>query len=192
MELTRRDALAVLAGAGILGGGGAAALARDGFGEGGGGEGESESDTESDADPNESDRLVGALVVTARAVYPNAVENTGPFVETYAATKLDSRPAFRTSAVETLDALDAEARITFDTAFGDLKPTEAETVLRRVGADTAEPGPEGTTAERVRYYFVNEVLYALYTSPTGGELVGIENPQGHPGGADSYRRGPDR
>jgi hypothetical protein len=42
----------------------------------------------------------------------------------------------------------------------------------------------------VRYYVVNELLYALYTSPTGGELVGIENPQGHPGGHESYQHEP--
>jgi hypothetical protein len=190
MELTRRDALAALAGAGILGGGGAAALARDGFGERD--DAEVDPGTESDADPEETERIVRALVGTARAVYPSAVENTGPFVETYGTTKLDSRPDFRENALETLDAIDAEARITFDAAFAALEPTEAETVLGRVGADTAEPDPGGTTAEQVRYYFVNEVLFALYTSPTGGELVGIENPQGHPGGTDSYRRGPNR
>jgi len=205
MELTRRDALAALAGAGILGGSGAAALARDGFSENedhGEGDTPGESDapserdapeTDSDADRGETERtVVEGLVVTARAVYPGAVENTGAFVETYAGTKLDSRPEFRDGAVDTLDGLDAEARITFDARFGELGPTAADTVLRRVGADTAEPDPGGTTAERVRYYFVNEVLYALYTSPTGGKLVGIENPQGHPGGTDSYRRGPDR
>jgi hypothetical protein len=42
----------------------------------------------------------------------------------------------------------------------------------------------------VRYYVVNELLLALYASPTGGELVGIENPQGHPGGTASYQQGP--
>jgi hypothetical protein len=60
-----------------------------------------------------------------------------------------------------------------------------------LGVRTAEPDPDGTDVERVRYYVVNELLFALYSSPTGGELVGLENPQGHPGGIDSYRRGPD-
>jgi len=192
MELTRRDALAALAGAGVLGGGGAAALTRDGFSEDGDHSERENAETDGDAAREEIERVVPALVVTARAVYPSAVENTGAFVETYAGTKLDSRPAFGERAAEALDGLDAEARITFDAAFAALDPTEAETVLRRAGADTAEPDPEGTTAEQVRYYFVNEVLFALYTSPTGGELVGIENPQGHPGGTDSYQRGPNR
>ncbi|MEF8852773.1 MAG: gluconate 2-dehydrogenase subunit 3 family protein [Haloarculaceae archaeon] len=188
MQLTRRDALAVLAGAGIVAGGGAAALARDGFrDDAGGGSGGGEERGEGDVDA-----LVGALVGTARAVYPSEVGNVGAFVETYAATKLERRPEFREGVTETLADLDAEARITFESAFGDLDPVETETVLRRTGAATAEPDPDGTAAERVRYYFVNEVVYALYTSPTGGELVGVENPQGHPGGTDSYRRGPDR
>ena len=186
MELTRRDAMAALVGAGVLGGGGAAALARDRFAD-------DERDTAKATNAEEGvdrDRVVAALVVTARAVYPSPVENVGEFVETYAATKLDRRPALAEGALEVLDALDAEAQITFESRFADLDPAEAETVLRRVGAETAEPVPDGTTAERIRYYVVNEVLYALYTSPTGGELVGIENPQGHPGGTDSYQRGP--
>jgi hypothetical protein len=193
MKLTRRDALAALAGAGILGGAGAAALARDGFQrEATAGDGAGPPPSTDGADEGDTDALVAALVQTARAVYPSEVENTEAFVETYAATKLDRRPDFRAGADSVLSALEAEAEITFDSRFADLEPATTETVLRRVGAETAEPVPDGTTAEQVRYYFVNEVLYALYTSPTGGELVGIENPQGHPGGTDSYQRGPNR
>jgi hypothetical protein len=59
-----------------------------------------------------------------------------------------------------------------------------------MGVHTADEDPDGTTAERIRFYVVNELLFALYASPAGGRLVGIENPQGHPGGAESYRRGP--
>jgi hypothetical protein len=186
MELTRRDAMAALVGAGILGGGSAAALARDGFADDGG----DAVEAADEGDGVDRDRVVDALVTAARAVYPTPVENVGAFVETYAATKLDRRPEFAEGATGVVDALDAEAQITFESRFADLGPTEAETVLRRVGAETAESVPDGTAAERVRYYVVNEVLYALYTSPTGGELVGIENPQGYPGGTDSYQRGP--
>ncbi|PSQ18424.1 hypothetical protein BRC99_00075 [Halobacteriales archaeon QS_7_69_60] len=60
----------------------------------------------------------------------------------------------------------------------------------RAAVDTAAEVPDGSTAERVRYYVVNDLLMALYASPTGGELVGLENPRGHPGGTDSYQRGP--
>jgi hypothetical protein len=179
MELTRRDALAALASAGILAGGTAAALARDGF-----------ADESGPANGEGVDELVAALVATAEAVYPSAVENTRPFVESYASTKLAERPDFRAGAAETLGDLDAEAEITFEQRYAALSAVDSETVLRRVGAAAADPVADGTAAERVRYYFVNEVLYALFTSPTGGELVGIENPQGHPGGTDTYQRGP--
>ena len=184
MELTRRDALAVLTSAGVVGGGAAAALARDGFAEG------RDSTAPGDGGGGDATAVVDAQVATARVVYPSVVENVGAFVESYAGTKLAERPAFREGAVEALADLDAQSTISFDTRFAGLDPGECDVVLRRVGADTAEPDPEGTAAERVRYYFVNEVLYALYASPTGGELVGIENPQGHPGGTDSYQRGP--
>jgi len=189
MKLTRRDAMAALVGAGVLGGASAAALARDGFR---GQEGREGGTRDGSPAGEDAEAVIAALVGTARAVYPSEVENAAAFVETYAATKLDRRPEFRAGAADALSDLDAEAHITFDARFAALDPVESETVLRRTGAETAEPDPGGTTAERVRYYFVNEVLYALYASPTGAELVGIENPQGHPGGTDSYRRGPDR
>lgn len=182
MELTRRDALAALVGAGILAGGAGATLARDGFDDG---------SASADAD-GESAAVLSALVGTARVVYPSAVENVAAFVESYGATKLDARPDYRSGAVETLGVLEGESEITFDAGYADLSAADREVVLERVGARTAEPNPDGSGAERVRYYFVNEVLYALYASPTGGKLVGIENPQGHPGGTASYQRGPRR
>jgi hypothetical protein len=178
MELTRRDALAALTSAGILAGGTAAVLARDGFDDG------------DESRETEDDDLVTALVATAEAVYPSAVENVAPFVESYASTKLDARPDFRAGVADTLGDLNAEAEISFDARFAALDPVDREAVLRQVGAGTADPNPDGTADQRVRYYFVNEVLYALFTSPTGGELVGIENPQGYPGGTDTYQRGP--
>ncbi|MFB6150532.1 MAG: gluconate 2-dehydrogenase subunit 3 family protein [Haloarculaceae archaeon] len=194
MELTRRDALAALAGAGILGGGGAAALVRDGFAghESGGPDGRRDepSDGERPLTADDREAVLETLVGTARVVYPTPVENVREFVTTYAATKLDRRPDYARGAAAVLDDLDAQARISFDARYRDLSAGEREAVLRRVGAETAEPDPDGTTAEQVRYYLVNEVLYALYTSPTGGRLVGIENPQGYPGGTASYQRGP--
>lgn len=176
MELTRRDALAALVSAGVVAGSGAAALSRDVA-------------TDGDVEAR-TERLLDALVATAEVVYPSAVENTRAFVEAYAGTKLDRRPEFGTGAAEALTDLDAESRVTFDARFAALDADERDVALHRVGARTADPDPDGTAAERVRYYLVNEVLYALYASPTGGELVGIENPQGHPGGTDTYQRGP--
>jgi hypothetical protein len=42
----------------------------------------------------------------------------------------------------------------------------------------------------VRYYVVDELLYAFYASPVGGGMAGIENPPGYPGGTESYQEGP--
>jgi hypothetical protein len=60
-----------------------------------------------------------------------------------------------------------------------------------MGVDLVDPDPDGFSAERVRFYLVNELLYALYSSPTGGTLLGLENPQGYPGGSESYQQGPE-
>jgi hypothetical protein len=178
MELTRRDAIAALSGAGIVLGSGAAALARE---------------TLPDSDPNlpSTDETVEALVLTAEVVYPSDVENVREFVEAFAVGRLRERPDHRQETRTALDDLNAHARIAFEADYASLSAADRETVLTEAGVDTAEPDPGGTTAERVRYYLVNDVLYALYTSPTGGELVGIENPQGHPGGTTTYRRGPN-
>lgn len=178
MNLTRRDALAALVSAGVIAGSSAAVLSR-----------ERNVDVGRDFEGS-SVAVVEALVATALVVYPSTVENTQSFVETYAGTKLSERPAFRAAAAETVADLNAESRVFHDARFVDLAVGDRETMLRRVGAATADPDPDGILAERVRYYVVNEVLFALYASPTGGQLVGIENPQGHAGGTDSYQRGP--
>jgi hypothetical protein len=63
MELTRRDALAALMSAGVVGGGTVAVLARD------------ESDDGDCALDDESEAAREALVATAHAVYPSGIEN---------------------------------------------------------------------------------------------------------------------
>ncbi|MFC7007219.1 gluconate 2-dehydrogenase subunit 3 family protein [Halalkalicoccus salilacus] len=171
MELTRRDALVAL---GAVGAGTAAIGVRE-FG-----------DSESGGS---DERVRRTLVAAAEVVYPSELSGTAAFVETFLEGRLDreSHAAGLRDAVGELDELAAEW---YDEEFAALSPDERDRLLREVGAHTAEEAPDGTTAERVRYYVVNELLLALYSSPTGGELVGLENPQGHPGGIDSYRRGP--
>jgi hypothetical protein len=175
MELTRRDALAALSSAGIVVGSGAAAMSRD---------------WSFDGDEGGSG-LRGVYLDLAGIVYPSAVSNVEEFVTTYTWGRLANRPAYREGAREATDSLDGYARVHFDTEqFTALDQDVQMTVLDRMGVDTADPDPGGTAAQSIRYYLVNELLYALYTSPAGGRLVGIENPQGHPGGTDSYQRGP--
>jgi hypothetical protein len=172
VKLTRRDALLALASSGIVA---STALDRDEVGD----------DTEF------TDTDVDTLVSLAEVLYPSAVEPTPEFVETYvvgryrsdeqrlSGLKASLQAVRRTSRRETgrsLDALDIETR---------------DEVLRATGGDRAYPDPEGTTAQKVRYYIINDLLYALYTTPKGGELFGNPNPTGYPGGIEAYQQGPD-
>lgn len=181
MELTRRDALAALTSAGIVVGGTAATLRRDSM--------TFESETD---DLPSSEEVMETLVGVADLVYPSAVSNVPTFVETYAGTRMRERPGYRDGVRETIADLDSYTVVHFDTErFVDLSPDRQSNLFDQLGVRTTNPAPDGTITQRVRYYLVNELLYALFASPTGGKLVGIENPQGHPGGSDSYRQGPD-
>ncbi|ELZ91275.1 hypothetical protein C440_13214 [Haloferax mucosum ATCC BAA-1512] len=178
MRLTRRDALAVLAGLGITGGAlGLSTLdptAADGDGSSG------------DRDPAETD-LLATMTAAAEVVYPSQVTGVGEFVETYVTGR--SRDASRQAAMETVvSELDEIARDWHGAPFADLAADDRDDLLRELGVADSEPVPEGNVSERVRFYVVNELLYAFYASPTGGRLVGIENPIGHAGGTDSYQR----
>lgn len=179
MRLTRRDALAALAGAGIVGGGTAATLAR--------------TDRSEDAPESVFDESsVTTLVRAAEVLYPSEVDGTDAFVRTYVEGKAAERPEFRSGVAAAAATLQSYADVWENSAFGSLDVATRDDLLHRMGVHTADPVADGTDPERVRFYVVNELLYALYTSPVGGELVGIENPQGHPGGTESYQHGPGR
>ncbi|WP_226039281.1 gluconate 2-dehydrogenase subunit 3 family protein [Natrinema sp. DC36] len=180
MELTRRDAVAALAALGVGGGTLSGCAAPTGPASDG-----------SDGDPSadiDIERIRETLVAVAEVVYPSAVTGTTTFVEAF----LEGRLEDRTHATN-VDAAVAELNERAEQWFGDRFPAlshdDRDRCLREVGADTADEDPAGRPAERMRYYVVNELLLALYTSPTGGELAGIENPIGHPGGLESYQRG---
>jgi hypothetical protein len=171
MKLTRRDAVVAL---GALGVGSAAAL----------GIRESGSDTES-----AGEEIQEAFVAIAEVVYPSELSGIEEFVDSFLAGRL-SRESHGEAVGATVEQLNELASEWHGGRVSTLDPDTRDQLLRELGADTADEVPNGTTAERVRYYIVNELLLALYASPTGGELVGIENPQGHPGGTETYQRGP--
>jgi len=177
-ELTRRDAIAALATAGITGLG-ASDLSWEAL------------DARSDGTgPPLTDHHRDLLVAVATVVYPSAVEGIPAFVETYVVGRhTEDAQRFREIA-DSLDYLDEYSRQWYDDAFLDVAPEDRETVLEAMGADVVDPDPEGDAPFRFRFYVVNELLYALYSSPTGGELLGLENPQGYPGGTDSYQHPP--
>jgi len=187
MELTRRDALAALASAGVVGGGSAAVLARERR------DGTDRPTGDRDRDRNRETpdgTLPDALVATAEVVYPSEVSGVSGFVRAYSLGRFEARPDYREGVRDAVDELEEHARAWYGEGYTALDRGSREELLRSMGVHSAEEDPVGTAAERVRFYVVNELLFALYTSPAGGRLVGIENPQGHPGGTGSYRRGP--
>lgn len=134
--------------------------------------------------------VVGTMYAAAELVYPSAIETTEEFVETYVLGRpvSDRHERRREEAVRVLNR---RAQRDYVSRFASLSPTRRRDVLEALGVDRAHSNHEGTTAERIRYYVVNDLLYALFASPVGGELLGVENPPGYPGGHDAYRRGPD-
>lgn len=180
MKLTRRDAVAALAAVGAVGAGSVATRYDP-----------PRADDGADGRPPESEVSAGLLDVmdaAAAVVYPSDVEGRRAFVERYVLGRTADRASYRRGLAETAAELDAVARDWRDAPFADLSADERDGVLRGVGAATADPVPDGTISERVRFYVVNDLLFAFYSSPTGGRLVGVENPVGHPGGTRSYQR----
>ena len=177
-ELTRRDALAALASVGVATG--AAAFTWDSLGD---------APDEQPVELTDHDRdLLDAIAV---AIYPSDVRGTSEFVETYVVGRIQDNPDRLTGLIRGVRYADAYAEQQYETPYLELSADRRLTALKAMGAAVTEPDPEGSGVERLRFFVVNELLYALYTSPTGSELLGLENPQGYPGGTDSYQRGPE-
>ncbi|MFC7076530.1 gluconate 2-dehydrogenase subunit 3 family protein [Haloarcula halophila] len=189
MELSRRDAIAALSAAGVAVGGGGAVLLADDDGNGAS-TGTDDGDTQTPSGPLDEAQFE-TLTAAAEVLYPEELSGVDEFVRRFVRGRARDRPDHAAGIADAAAYLDEYARAWFDAEFAALPPQTRDQALRRMNADTLEPDPEGSDEQRVRYFVVNELLFALYASPTGGELVGIENPQGHPGGIQSYRRGPD-
>lgn len=177
LRLTRRDALAAIAAGGLVGG---SLLASElAVGERG--------DASEQAGDRFEDAEVGTLVAVATAVYPTAVSTDPSFVEAY--TRRVS-PERRAAMRDAMAALDDHTRRLRGRPFTALSPSGREAALRDLGVDRVHPRPDGTDPERIRYHLVNTLLYALFSTPRGSELVGITNPVGYPGGYESLVRPP--
>jgi hypothetical protein len=172
MELTRRDALLALAGGGLV-----ASAAVDSRGTAGDGGTVSEDDIE-------------MLVALAEVLYPSSVAVTREFVETYSLGRTAVDEAYLARMSEALEGVRTTSRLETGRAYASLDPDLRDEVLRATGADRAYADPGGTVAQRIRYYVVDELLYAFYTTPKGAEFVGSQNPVGYPGGTEAYQQRP--
>jgi hypothetical protein len=160
MKLTRRDALSALAAAGITSTAGCAGL----------------SDTNADASPMET------LVGVADVLYPSEVEPTEDFIETFMFGRITDEKAYRerlTAGIETLNGLADEE---FGSPFLGLGADERVTLFEETALRSGESVPGGNDIEQLNYHVLDELLFAFYSSPKGGELVGNPNPRGFPGG----------
>lgn len=171
-ELDRRDVLKALGAAGVTVGGGAALM-------------------EWTADEQFDDHDRRTLHAVAQTVYPSELQGIETFVDGFVSGRVEADAERADALADAVTTLDDYSREWEDSPFRELDVVTRDETLRAMGVDIADPDPVGTPRERVRYYLVNELLYGLYSSPTGGELVGLENPQGHPGGTGSYQRPPE-
>jgi hypothetical protein len=182
-ELSRRDAVVALGATGVATAG-LGALTWEALEKGGSANGDDDADGGTTATERET------LIAAAEALYPSEVTGVDEFVETYVVGRLSGRPEHEAGVRAAARAIDEYAHDWYDRPYAELDRSDRQAVFDEWGLDAADPDPEGTDRDRVRYYLINELLYAFYSSPTGGDLVGLENPQGHPGGTGSYQRGP--
>ncbi|MCU4716919.1 gluconate 2-dehydrogenase subunit 3 family protein [Halapricum hydrolyticum] len=178
-KLSRRDALVALGAAGV-GAAGLGALAWDEFGD----EPPEQRGTDDPSGQRET------IVAAAEALYPERVSGIDSFVERYVVGRVQDRPAYFDGVRTAARNLDDYARHWYDQPFAALDRGTRQAVFDDYGLADRDPDPDGTERERVRYYLINELLFAFYSSPTGGSLIGLENPPGHPGGIETYQRGP--
>lgn len=143
-----------------------------------------------DGDGPLAEETVDVLVAAAEVVYPSEATGVDEFVRTYAVGRVADDPAHREGMATAVADLNDLAHDREGEAFAALAPETRDRLLHAVGADVADPDPNGPLPARLRRFVVDDLLFAFYASPTGGELVGIENPVGYPGGTESYQRPP--
>jgi len=173
MKLSRRDALVVFAGGGLV-----ASTALD-------------SALGPERDTTITDRHVDDLVDICRILYPSSIEPSRDFVETFVVGRYRGREEHLLGLVDSLGEIRTASKRETGRSFSELPRSQQETVLRATGADRAYPDPDGAIAQQIRHYVIDDLLYAFYKTPAGGKLVGNANPTGYPGGTDAYQQSPE-
>lgn len=157
MELSARDAMSALGGAGV-----ASTVEATLRPEEGGLETREPTPTET-------------LLALAEVLYPSDVEVTEAFVETYLFGRIDDDGGYWAEVTRGAAVLDDWAHAAHDAPFAALSVDERDALLEDMGVRLVDPVPDGTDLERLHYHLVEELLVAFYSSPTGRELVGAEH-----------------
>lgn len=131
------------------------------------------------------------MLSMATLVYPSVVDVDEEFVGTYVLGRSHAQQDYRQRVTEATSELNQQARHDYGRSFSSLSPDHRRAVLQRLGVNRSHSDPDGLLSQRIRYYVVNDLLYALYTTPVGGRLFGSENPPGYPGGREAYQHGPE-
>jgi len=142
-------------------------------------------------DASVSSDHVETMTALAEAVYPTAVSIDESYIANRVFGRTEPQPGHMDEVYASLDNLEDYARARFGDPIPALSPKRRRAVLRSMGVTESHPKPDGTLAERVRFYVLNDLIYVLFTSPISSDLTGIENPPGHPGGREAYRRAPN-
>lgn len=164
MELTRRDAMAALGAAGVTSLAGCESLT-----------GATEQSSEP---PSEME----TMVALAEVLYPSEVEPTTEFIQSFLFGRIYDEDAYQAELEAGVQTLNDIARDTEGAPFARLDTDQRVSVIENSDIRTGESVPDGSDIQRVNYHLVDELLFAFYSSPTGGELVGNTNPRGFPGG----------
>ncbi|WP_435095234.1 gluconate 2-dehydrogenase subunit 3 family protein [Halorubrum sp. N11] len=135
---------------------------------------------------------VDVMTAIAEAVYPSAVSVESSFIERRVFARIEPKPDHFENLLTAIEAVDSHARARFGGGVTEMSAAHRRKLLQSMGVTAVHPTADGSTVEQIRFYIVNELLYALFTSPVGGELMGIDNPPGYPGGREAYQRGPER
>lgn len=123
------------------------------------------------------------FISIAEVVYPPEVAGISEFAQEYL-QGLDE--ANKTMISEATNELDRQSRRRLGRPFVELTIRKRQVFLRSMGVYRVKADPRGSLPERIRYYLVNELIYALLITPKGTKLFGIENPVGFPGGFSSF------
>jgi hypothetical protein len=161
MELTRRDAIGALGTAGIVSLAGCSGFFGSETGENAG---------------------IQTLVALGAVLYPSDVEVTEEFVETYMYGRISDEESYSERLASGVETLDGEAQSANGAPFRELSEAERLGLIEDTALRSGDSVPDGTAIQRVNYHLIDELLFAFYASPQGGERVGNTNPRGWPGG----------